>query len=64
MKRYLEYYDAIKFLDDRGFSLNKTLNFTDSPLVKKFEYWAKDDGEEMYLLEVMDQDFVFMFKLV
>lgn len=28
------------------------------------EFWAKDDGEEMYLLEVMDQDFVFMFKLV
>lgn len=64
MKRHIEYHSAIKFLKDSGFGLNKTISMSNDPLIKQFEYWEKEDGAEVYLLEVLDTDFAFMFKLI
>lgn len=64
MIRHLEYNATIKFLTDRGFGLNKTIQMPEELLLNRFEYWAKGDGEDMYLLEVLDRDCVFLFKLV
>ena len=64
MNRHLNYQSTIKFLQDCGFRLNKTIQMPEEALLNRFEYWSKDDGEDMYLLEVLDMDNIFLFKLV
>lgn len=64
MKRHVEYHSVIKFLKDSGFGLNKKIVLLDEPLIKQYEYWEKGEGSEIYLIEVLDTDFAFMFKLV
>lgn len=64
MKRHLDYHVAIKYLMDSGFELNKMIEIPSDALTKQFQYWIRDDGAEMYLLEVLYTDHAFMFKLI
>jgi hypothetical protein len=63
MENHIQYFAICKFLNDRNFSLNKTILINDEGLTERFEYWSNDD-EETYLIEVLCTNDAFMFKLV
>lgn len=63
MGNHIKYFSICKYLNDRKFSLNKTILINDEGLTERFEYWSNDD-EETYLIEVLFTNDAFVFKLI
>ncbi len=63
MGNHIKYSNICKFLNDRKFSLKKTIIVNGQDLTERFEYWSNKD-EETYLIEVLYTNDAFVFKLL